>query len=231
MSGGETKYNYHNDVDIPEDYWMVTKCHPNYSNTAVIQLCKNPGLDGSLESVIPVILVATDEVYRNKFCVLCNNIELHDNIIYWNLDIYADKFLRFPQENLLTTVRSKRENIFFRPPKFIAKPQPCYMPDYTISKCNETGLWDLYDAETELACNSFIDPYNRTFKNIFCYKCNQEKTSQNISKNAECDKPMYESKTPVFIASVNRDTAMGYNTIEKLQCGNEQFYDQISVSR
>ena len=231
MSGGETKYNYHNHHIRHRDYWMVTKCHPDYSNTSVIQLCNNPGLDGSLESVIPVILVTTDEVYRNKFCVLCNNVELHDNIIYWNLDIYADKILKFPQENLLTTVRSNRENIFFTPPKFIAKPQPCYMPAYTISKCNETGLWDQYDEDTELACNSFIDSYNRTYKNIYCYKCNQEKNSQNISKNAVCDSPIYENENPVFISSVDRDTVMGDNTIEKLQCGAEQFYDQKSVSR
>ena len=231
LSGNETKYKYHKDYYRHDDYWMVTKCHPNFSNTSVIQLCNNPGLDGSLESVLPVILVTTDEVYRNKFCVLCNKIELYNNIIYWNVDIYADKFLKFPQENLLTTVRSNRENIFFTPPKFIVKPQPCYIHAYTISTCNETGQWDQYDEDTELACNSFIDPYNRTYKNIFCYKCNQEKNFQNISKNAKCYEQIYENETPVFIASVDRDTVMGDNAIEKLKCGTEQFYDQKSVSR
>ena len=207
---------------------MVTKCHPDYTNMSVIQLCNNPGLNGLLDSVIPVILVTNDELFRNKFCVLCNNIELENNIIYWNLHIYADRFLIFPQENLLTTVRSNRENIFFTPPKFVTTQQPCYIPPYRISKCNETGLWDKYDEETELACNSFIDPYNRTYKNLFCYKSNnRNETPHGISWYSECYEPIYESKTPVFIAPVSRGTILGY---EQHPCGTDQFYDRELVS-
>ena len=210
---------------------MVTKCHPGYSDTSVIQLCTNPGLDASVDSVLPATLVTTNEVFRNKFCVLCNNIDLRDNILYWSLDIYADGFIKFPETNLLNRIKSNRENVFFTPPKFVSN-EPCYMPAYTISKCNETGLWDVYDEETEVACNSFIDPYNHTYKNIFCYKCNREVTLQVFFENEHCDEePTYEGENPGFIAAVSRDTVLGYNSDEQLLCDTNQFYDRESVSR
>ena len=229
MFGPETKYNYHEKHIRYTDYWMVTKCHPEYTNMSVIQLCNNPGLNGLLDSIIPVVLVATDELFRNKFCALCNNIELTDNIIYWQLDIYADGFVKFPQRNLLSSIRSNRENIFYTSPKFVTPQEPCYIPPYTISKCNETGLWDQYDKDTELAYNSFIDPYNRTYKNLFCFKCNnRNETSQHISRYTNrCYETEYETEAPVFIAPVSRETVLGY---EQHPCGTRQIYDHKLVS-
>ena len=231
LSGPETKYNYHTDYNRWSKYWMVTKCHRDFSDKSVIQLCTNPGLDGSVDSVLPVTLATTDELFRNKYCVLCNNIDLNVNILYWNLDIYADTFIKFPEKNILNRIRSNRENIFFIPPMFIQTSQPCKMPEYTISKCNETGLWGQYDEHTELVCNSFIDPYNHTYKNVFCFICNRGFTDPEFYRNATCnEKPMYDAQKPGFRAMVSRKSVLGYLSEEELSCGTRQYYDTTLVS-
>ena len=207
---------------------MISKCHPGYTDMSIIQRCTNPGQDGSLDSVLPVSLVTTGEVFRNKFCVMCNNIELHYyNVIYWTLDIYADNFITLPQTNLLERIKVNGENIFFSPPKFIKSDKPCNIPEYKISKCNETGLWNIYDKVTDLACNSFIDPYDHTYKNVFCFLCNQYNRAiepLNLLKT-HCQEEEYEDTKPAFTAPVSRDTVLGFAS-----CGTRQQYNPTLVS-
>ena len=210
---------------------MIAKCHPGYTDMSIIRRCTNPGQDGSLDSVLPVTLVTTEEVFRNKFCVMCNNIELYYyNIIYWTLDIYADSFIKFPHNNLLDRIKVNRENIFFTPPKFVKSYKPCFMPEYTINKCNETGLWNIYDKVIDLACNSFIDPYNYTYKNVFCFLCNRRKIEPSFVFETECKEEEYEEGKPEFTASVSRDAVLGYASKEEVSCGTKQHYHPTLVS-
>ena len=210
---------------------MIAKCHPDYTDMSIIRRCTNPGQDGSLDSVLPVTLVTTEEVFRNKFCVMCNNIELYYyNIIFWTIDIYADSFIKFPHNNLLDRIKANRGNIFFTPPKFVKSYKPCFMPEYTIGKCNETGLWNIYDKVAVLACNSFIDPYNYTYKNVFCFLCNQRNIGPFNLLETDCKEEEYGEGKPGFTASVSRDAVLGYASKEQLSCGTRQHYHPTLVS-
>ena len=233
LSGPDTNYNDH-DYYRWSTYWMVTKCHPNYTDMPIIELCTNPGLHGSVESVVPVTLMSINEHFRNKYCALCNKHDLNDIFLDWKLDIYADSFIRFPDQNFLDRIKSNRENIFFTPPSFVKYVARCAMPSYTIRKCNESGLYGQYNDDIELACNSFTDPYNQTYKNVFCYMCNRGLNFTEISyKFAPCGKPsvIEGRKRPEFIAEVSIDTVMGYNSEEQPSCGTQQFQDRKLVRK
>ena len=231
LSGTETKYNYRDSHRMDGDkHWMVTKCQPDYTDISIIQRCTNPGFDGSLDSIIPVTLVTTDEVFRNKFCVLCNNIELHDNIIYWNLDIHTDSLLKFPENNLLNRIKLNRENIFFTPPRFVRLPSRC---EFT-NKCNDTEIWSAYFSDMDMACGPFIDTINISYNSLLCYLCIHDEALVAHSENKQqCyeEPPRYEYVKAKYTIPVSRDVALGLTSLERLQCDTSQFYDKASVSR
>ena len=233
LSGPDTQYNYHMDNNRAPKYWMITKCHPGYTNMSVVQRCISPGIDGSLDSIIPVTLVTTDEVFLNKFCVLCNNNELHDDIIYWNIDIYADNLVTFPEKNLLNRIKFNRENIFFTPPKYIQTPPPCNLPVQRINKCNDKGISKTYCMDIELACEPLNDTYNLSHETLFCYICNKMIEEHEYSENViNCDEePIYDKERPKYNIPVSRNLALGLTSKEQLKCGRSQFYDKASVSR
>ena len=139
-------------------------------------------------------------------------------------------FIKFPHNNLLDRIKANRGNIFFTPPKFVKSYKPCFMPEYTIGKCNETGLWNIYDKVIVLACNSFIDPYNYTYKNVFCFLCNQRNIGPFNLLETDCKEEEYGEGKPGFTASVSRDAVLGYASKEQLSCGTRQHYHPTLVS-
>ena len=45
----------------------------------------------------------------------------------------------------------------------------------SFKKCNETGLWEIYDPDIRYACESIYRNPFHLFKNVFCYMCNPSK--------------------------------------------------------
>ena len=150
---------------------MVTKCAPTTTNSTLKELCE--GDEQSLESITPVTHLSTDTNYRNKFCAFCNGLVEKSALINWKLEIVCDKILFVSNKNFFATVREKRCNIFYRVPNLVLG-RSCWLHEYEISTCNVTGLWPSYSYSTELACNSIVDPFNKTYKNYYCYECNTE---------------------------------------------------------
>ena len=151
--------------------WMVTKCNPEISkliDERYKSLCKYPGQDGSLRSLVPV----TDGSlhYRNVYCSLCNGLGTSD-ISYWQLEFFCSDVIGLTDEYILDKVAEKKCNIFYRPPESVPS-EGCEAPAYSISECNKTGLWTEYNEAIQLACDLFVDPFNMTFKNYFCFLCN-----------------------------------------------------------
>ena len=91
---------------------------------------------------------------------------------YWDLTIQCDKKIEFNHENLMHVVQENKCMLIIKPPLF-SSAKPCnYLGDYTIPNCNVTGLWKYYDDQIDAACHSFLDPFNKTYRNYFCYLCN-----------------------------------------------------------
>ena len=110
--------------------------------------------------------------------------------------------------------------------------EECELINYSVSSCNETGLWLHYDENIETACTSFIDPFNLTYKNYFCYMCNTENTEANTDvKNWRCDADPSQIKdiTPPFFALLDLSTVTGEEKSVALRCDSSQFTDHKLV--
>lgn len=151
---------------------MIGKCNPDitmYVDERIAALCLSPGSDKSIHSLVPV----SDGVlhYRNKYCAFCNGRE-HSILTNWKLEIACTSLISLDEVDILDKVEKKKCNLFYRPPAAVPTVR-CEIPKYSISTCNETGLWQVYNETMELACDAFVDPFNLTYKNYFCFLCNR----------------------------------------------------------
>ena len=109
--------------------------------------------------------------YRNKHCAFCNNVTVSDDERHFlrvdckqgtfDINVYGSiaemqESLRMSKCNLQFDVWEDRDTC----------------SDYnSISRCNVTGMWDVYDEEVEMTCKSYDSKY-LIFRNTFCYACN-----------------------------------------------------------
>ena len=211
-------------------YWMISKCDPTDLNLKNRHLCENPGLDGSPESIVPVTDSRSRVVYRNIYCYNCNRVEKKSSLIYWPMQIENDETISIQNQNLLTEVKNQRGNIFFLQPNYIDA-KICDVLPFKISTCNETGLWKTHNKYIETACNSFLDPFNQTYRNYFCYLCN---TDANLPEQKwRCTLNQTQDQVnvkPPFLAIFDLNAVTGELQHAKLNCGPSQFKDEISVS-
>lgn len=207
---------------------MVTKCKPSATDDVNVDLCNNPGVDASIDDVIPVTDLSSMISYRNIFCGYCNGVDKTAPLVRWQPQLYNDRYFRLPDKSLLSKLRQQSGNILFKPPAFVSV-RMCTVPPYRISKCNVTGEWSTYDEEAERACVSFVDPFNSTYKNYFCYKCNSP--APNLTPTSAACIETYTSKegVPPFFAILDVSSTNSEDPKEQLFCNLTQFPDLKKV--
>ena len=208
---------------------MVSKCDPEYEDQEEIDKCYSP--DSDIESVVPVTEFATNyRHFKNKHCAYCNFVDLP--LIYWKLQIRSNHLLKFPKKNLLQELKKTRGNIFFKSPDylFVYECKHASM-DLLIDTCNVTGRWGVYNGVVKKACESFKDPFNHTYKNVFCYMCNEkfENIQTGLKKDTRCQNKFGIPQTPQFSAILDikfvREGRSGNNFI----CKDDEIEDRYSV--
>ena len=117
----------------------------------------------------------------------------------------------------------------FIPPVSYFEYQECQINSiYTIERCNQTGLWEKHNSFIEVACeSSYIDAYNYTYKNFFCFLCNAEQSvieEDWLSCGSE-PSPNKPGFSAVYDLKVITD---GPNT-DRLVCNAAQFADKEMV--
>ena len=198
-------------------------------HTVFAELCTHPGQQ--LETMVPVTEPVTNRHYKNRNCAYCNGVETDTPLINWKLQIYSNQHLSFPDNDLLHKIRTTRGNIFFQKPEYVKTLSCDPLPEYTIDSCNKTGLWMNYDETTKEACDAFVDPFNYTYKNYFCYLCNVA-TPLSLNDTICPIKPSAQRlgpATPQFVAELDLYTIVGENNQEKLICKGTQFTDEYLV--
>ena len=170
---------------------------------------------------------ATRLHYRNIHCAHCNWVENVTLLIYWNIQIKSNQLIHFPNDNLLSFIHETRGNVFFLRPEYFTIPSCKPIPEYSIGTCNETGLWREYKDETKIACDSFVDPFNNTYKNYFCYLCNT--ATLDGPENWSCPRQYkeIENKAPRFSAVLDLSAVINQGNII---CKGTQFKDLNRVS-
>ena len=195
-------------------------------------LCEQPGRDNALDSLIPVTGLTTNEVYRNKYCLYCNNIGVNAKTVSWKLKLSNDYEIDLSDVNFLDKLKAQGGNIIFKAPNYVSAVQ-CdpFLPLYEIASCNVTGLWSVYNKSIEKACNSYIDPFNHTYKNYFCYLCNiadhkpKEQWTCDIRNKTSGDINI----TPPFSAILDITVLDSEQNREPLTCKDDQFPDDKMV--
>ena len=214
-------------------YWMITKCSLATPKTSHRKQCETPTFAGSFENIAPVTHVVSKSWthYKNKHCAYCNGIEVNTRLISWNMLIESHQYIPVLADNFADRLKQDRGNIIYVKPEYVYA-EGCEVPLYSISSCNETGLWHPYNKTVEAACNAYIDPFNATYKNYFCYICN---TAHELMPDILSCGPRdaYEPKThylPPFFAILDIDTATGQISDDTISCDKEQFKDEYHVS-
>ena len=212
--------------------WMVGICPSDVAYSRNAELCENPGKDDLLETLIPVTDIGTNTHYRNKYCAHCSGLPDSALLVDWKVEIYNDIYLNVPDGNLLQKIRRGNGNIFYRPPDFIMLDYCKIRDSYSISSCNVSGELPVYNESLERACAAFIDPFNSTYQNYFCYLCNSP-TPPTQQSNWTCNNLPSDitQVSPPFLAILDASEATGHQEVEKeFTCSADQFTDMKKVN-
>lgn len=208
--------------------WMVTKCPEDWQNNTIKELCENPGKYGTFDTMVPVNIFYPNTHYRNKYCALCNSVDSSLPLRSWLLEINCERVLKMPDKNLLSSLADRQCNIVYKPPDKIPV-ENCIKIPYTISRCNVTGKWKYYNELIERGCLSFIDPFNLTYMNYFCYLCNTAEPANPLI----CTLPQVdniEDVAPPCSAIMSLDVINSMIQDTSLDCNiNTQFEDNKLV--
>ena len=225
MMPGVSNYN------TAEHVWMVAKCTIRTLNDITTVLCENPGHDGSVESIVPVCDPSSGVHYRNKYCAVCNGVPVGTILIKWKLKINNDRYLAFPDKYILTKLQELKGNIFFIAPEYLFV-ETCSWPSYKIATCNETGLWSKYNGTIEEACHAFVDPFNLTYQNYFCYLCNSPvQLMPPTSWACSTSTLNFIDLLPPFSVQLDVSAITGDQEDETLVCDSGQIadYDKVRI--
>ena len=153
-------------------YFMVDTCLNNSTTDSCTRFDASPW--GSL---YPVYDPSTGVNYINANCAECNNAHSY---IYWDLRLESIE-VRWSLTHCLSLLTSGDNHgscaISFTPPKEMDILRHACPHDNTISSCNVTGVWAVYDIELDKACQRWFSPIldmigRITFANIYCALCN-----------------------------------------------------------
>lgn len=210
---------------------FVTTCDRENVNENDRYLCETPVSElDDLEAIVPVTEPVTGRLYKNRNCAYCNHVHRSDQLIDWKLWINSNQHMTFPRSNLLEEIRKTRGNILFDlPTGFIDElDYECSINlQYTIGTCNQTGLWEEYNALIQEACESpYIDSFNNTYKNFFCFLCN-EKTPV-TDKDVLCSDASPPNQ-PGFSAVYDLKAIVFGPDTDRLVCSDKQFADEEMV--
>ena len=236
----ETDYLFPSKATMFDKYFttnLVSQCDPEYDDQTVIALCEGGVNDPDLDSAVPVSDPVTNKHYKNKYCAYCNGVLETSYLRRWQVLVYVNQYISKSTKNIISTIIETRGNIFFLPPEFV-KVRRCFS-SYTVGTCNVTGAWNSYDEEFETACETYLDPYidpdGTSYKNYFCYICNNATLSEdNDVKHVYCPLIGNEEKVPdvdqSFSTTFDPSDFDRSATQERLHCTSRQVVDNKLVS-
>lgn len=207
--------------------WMVTNCtFGKEIDKTYYEKCTGLDTDDYFNSVGPVTV--NNVTYSNKFCAYCNGVDESLPMRHWDIEIHCSGSISPTDNDIYDQIVESNCSLYFRIPDNYK--QKCNIPEYKISVCNTTGLWPVYHKATELACQSFVDPFNGTYQNYFCYVCNTDQPKTPANWNCPHLGDQTAEITPPFIALISLDAVQQWREDKQLDCNIvNQFKDKKKV--
>ena len=214
-------------------YFIVNNCLDNTASTEIANMCSGTkNNSATLENLVWVSDLGSGRIFQNKYCAKCHGVT---NIIQWHVVTTCFDILVASVSTAVTTVLSDLCSIIVEVPEKIAaaaEKNLCFLPKY--SRCNETGLWDKYDAKLEQSCLGFTSAYLHPFlsgfdiyKNVFCYVCNQG--NETIMDKCPSSDTGSKSTTTPFTAVLDYERFTQPMTV-KQECGIAEIMHKHNVS-
>ena len=157
-------------------YRIVDNCPESEQNVSIINRCTLLDIN-HISDYNWVSNFSTGTIYQNKFCAACHG---ETGLTEWLMEARCEDVLYSNFSDLKSLLLSEKCDLINREPSGIADHPyiQCAVPFY--SRCNQTGLWEIYDQDIEWACNiheaTFLEvEFNHidVYKNAFCYACNR----------------------------------------------------------
>ena len=212
---------------------MISKCDPLFRFSLkydiIKELCENPGSVDSIDATLPVM--NSSHIFRNKYCAFCNNVGVTE-LVSFQMNIQWASTIAVTYKDILRSIREQNCNIFYRVYSLDLNPAlKCSIPVFKISQCNESGLWPIHNATIKQACEAFIDPFNSTYQNYFCYMCNSGEIIPPDSWHCPPPFDMVQDQSPGFSMVLDISALINMGTGD-LRCDLfEQLLDYKMVSR
>ncbi|XP_060080487.1 uncharacterized protein LOC132559871 [Ylistrum balloti] len=158
-----------------ESYLMINRCPTDYKDPSIEQLCVRGQTihPYNISMVLPVTDVTNKVTYRNIFCAECNSRSERDLVAWSSYLNCSSQSVPDPEtiRDLLETVAHNNQcNVLFEPSNHMTLTK-CNT-SRTISECNVTGQWNVFDDVLDRACTSYRSVYRSIYQNIHCYICN-----------------------------------------------------------
>lgn len=158
-------------------FYAIASCPVNTSAELRSNCMRPYSRDTGFTAFIPVFSNKTLAIYRNQYCALCNGVN-DTNLVFFQpyfscakgqataFDLSSEKDiieLAFTTQGCDITFKNPNERIAL---------DYC---QFSISMCNVTGLWKMYESHIEHAClvyRSLFHHEKYIFQNVFCALCN-----------------------------------------------------------
>ena len=217
--------------DNIERVWMKSRCSADADVNDINTIrCTSPDIANPLDYLVPVSDLNTNTTYKNRYCANCNGVNASNDVLNWDTELMCNGSLTLTDHHLYDRMKELNCSLFFVPPAGISVDE-CDEPGYSIAECNATGLWPQYDEMIEKACHAFVDPFNMTYQNYFCYVCNTDQLFPQHDWYCPTIDRVIDEVMPSFVALINLEAVKKWQNEETLQCNLfNQFPDEKKVS-
>lgn len=185
----------------------------------------------SFYDILPCTSRLTSNVYRNKYCALCNG-EQEQDLVFFQAQVAGGKdwsFATLTESEVMKKALAEKDMLIDFVPSDSQTVARCKV---LIDTCNVTGKWAKYDNLTERACRSYTSEIDG-YKNIFCMMCNGGSlneflcpTYRFLDYRSYSFSGMWKLES---MAGLNKDQLSTGNEHEDEHCSSSQLYDVISV--
>ena len=221
-------------------YFMVTDCFSADSNEDIAAKCRQPELD----DIGPVYSPATERIYKNKFCAVCNG---DARVISWRPVVtFNSEFSFTGMQKIPSTLKDlysfvyqsgsrKMLNLLYMPPDDMnTEKHTCILSNKMEKDYDDCeGVFE-FDSLNFLnrACGFGglgYEQARRSFANVFCFICNSEV----FPRQDECN-ALIRSGAPSFLATLegsrHDDDTEALSKVNDAPCDCREYYDKDKVA-